>query len=90
MSCEPKETAVRLWRMHGDCATNHIRYNGNDGADRFVLNFILRDNEWWKGNGNINNSLNVSYLAKIGSKTKKFLPEANITIKIWMKTDEVT
>ena len=33
--------------------------------------------------------LNVSYWAKVWSKTKIFLPEANITIKIWMKIDEV-
>ena len=45
MSCKPTETAVRLWRMHGDCAANHIRYNGNDGADCFVINFILQNNE---------------------------------------------
>ena len=51
MSCEPTETAVRLWRMHGDCAANHIRYNGNDVVNCFVINFILRIHEWWKGNG---------------------------------------
>ena len=45
MRCEPTETAVRLWRMHGDCAANHIRYNGNDVVDCFVINFILRNNE---------------------------------------------
>ena len=61
MGCEPTKTALRLWRMHGDCAANHIRYNGNDVVDCFVINFILRKNEWWKGNGKINNSLNVSY-----------------------------
>ena len=55
---------VRLWRMHGDCAANHIRYNGNDVVDCFVINFILRNNEWWKGNGKINNSLNVSFWQK--------------------------
>ena len=76
--------------MHVDCAANHIRYNGNDVVDCFVINFILRNNEWWKGNGKINNFLNVSYLAKVGYKTNIFLPGANITIKIWMKIDEVT
>ena len=84
MRCEPTETAVRLCRMHGDCAANHIRYNGNHVVDCFVINFILRNNEWWKGNGKIKKSL------KVGSKTKIFLPEANITIKIWIKIDEVT
>ena len=59
MRCEPTETAVRLW--HRDCAANHIRYNGNDVVDCFVINFILRNNQWWKDNGKINNSLNVSY-----------------------------
>ena len=43
MHCEPTETAVRLWRMHGDCAANHVRYNGNDVADCFVIKFILRN-----------------------------------------------
>ena len=76
--------------MYGDCAANHIWYNGNDVVDCFVINFILRNNEWWKGNGKIHNSLNVGYWAKVGSKPKIFLPEANITIKIWMKIDEVT
>ena len=61
MRCEPTETAVRLWRMHGDCAANHARYNVNDVVDCFVINFILQNNEWWKGNGKINNSLIVSY-----------------------------
>ena len=61
MRCEPTETAVRLWRMHGDCAANHARYNGNDVVDCFVINFIFQTNEWWKGNGKINNSLIVSY-----------------------------
>ena len=61
LRCAPTETAVRLWRMHGDCAANHIRYNRNDVLDCFVINFILRNNAWWKGNGKINDSLNVSY-----------------------------
>ena len=60
LRCKPTETAVRLWRMHGDCAANHIRYNENDVVDCFVINFILQNNEWWKGNGKITNSLNVS------------------------------
>ena len=76
--------------MHGDCAANHIRYKGNDVVECVVINFILQNNEWWKGNGKINNSLKVSYQAKVGSKTKIFLPEANITIKIWMKIEEIT
>ena len=78
--------------MHGDCAANHVRYNGNDVpvVDCFVINFILQNNEWWKGNGKINNSLIVSYLAKVGFKTKLFFPEVNITFKIWMKIDQVT
>ena len=75
--------------MHGDCAANHISYNGNDVVDCFVVNFILRNNEWWKGNGKRNNSLYVSYWAKVGFQTKIFLPEANMTIKIRMKIDEV-
>ena len=90
MRYEPTETAVRLWRMHGDCAANHVRYNGNDVVDCFVINFILQNNEWWKGNGKITNSLIFSYQAKVGFKTKIFFPKANITIKIWMKMDKVT
>ena len=30
LHCEPTETAVRLWRMHVDCAANHTKYNRND------------------------------------------------------------
>ena len=76
LRCEPTKYAVRLGRMHGDCPANNITYNGNDEVDCFVINFILRNNEWWKGNGKINDSLNVSYLEKIGSKTEILLPEA--------------
>ena len=75
--------------MHGDCAANHCRYNGNDVIDCFEINFILPNNEWWKGNGKINDSLNVKYYAKVGSKTRIFLPEAKIAIKMWMKIDEI-
>ena len=46
--CEPTETAERLWRMHGDCAANHNRFDGNDVVECFVINFILRNKEWWK------------------------------------------
>ena len=62
LRCKPTETAVRLWRIIiiGDCAANHIRYNGNGVVDCFVINFILQNNERWKGNGKITNSLNVS------------------------------
>ena len=65
LRCEPTETAVRLWRMQRDCAANRIRYNGNDVVDCFVINFILRNNEWWKGNGKINNSMNVVDMASM-------------------------
>ena len=61
LRCEPTETAMRLWRMHGDRAANHIKYNGNDVVACFVINFILQNNEWWKGNGKLNGFLNVSY-----------------------------
>ena len=49
------------------------------------MNFILQNIDWWEGNGKINDSLNVSYQAKVGPKTQIFLSEFNITIKIWMK-----
>ena len=75
--------------MLGDCAANHIKYNGNDVVDCFVKNFILQNNEWWKGNVKINDCVNVSYYAKAGSKSKIFLPKSNDAIKIWMKIDEV-
>ena len=91
------EVAARLWRMHGDSAANHIKYNENDLVDCFVINFILQNNECWKVtvtkegstvcsefvcyvprtfnrtvlayrtaifDGNTNNSVNVSFLAK--------------------------
>ena len=64
LRCEPTETAVRLWRMHGDCAVNHVTYNENDVVDCFVINFILQNNKWWKGNGKINNFLIFSYSQK--------------------------
>ena len=38
----PRRLPIRLWRMHGDCAANYIRYNGNDVVDCFVINSILR------------------------------------------------
>ena len=47
--------------MHGDCAADHIKYNENGVVDCFVINFILPNNEWWKGNGKINDFVNVSY-----------------------------
>ena len=75
--------------MHGDCATNHIKCNGNDIVDCFVINFILQNNDWWKGNGKINDFVNVSYQAKVESKPKTFLSEANETTKVWTKINEV-
>ena len=41
MLCAPTETALRLWRMHGDCAANHINYNGNDVVNCIAINLIL-------------------------------------------------
>ena len=32
---------MRLWRMHGDYAANHIKYNGNDVVDCFYNKFHL-------------------------------------------------
>ena len=66
------DCAAKALRTHGDCSTTlanawRLRcescevYNGNDVVDCFVINFILRNNEWWKGNGKINNSLIASY-----------------------------
>ena len=52
---------MRLWRMHEDCAANHIKYNGNDVVDCFVINFILQNNEWWKGNGKLKDFFNISF-----------------------------
>ena len=42
LRCDHTETAVRLWRMQEDCATNHIKCNGNDVVDCFEINFILQ------------------------------------------------
>ena len=53
--------------MHGDCTANHIKYNGNDVVDCFVINFILQNTEWCKGNRKINDYVNVRYYAKAGS-----------------------
>ena len=64
------ETAVRLWGMHGDCAPNHIKYNENDVVQCVVINFILRNNEWWRGNDKINDCVNVTISQKQGLKLK--------------------
>ena len=53
---------MRLWRMHGDYDANHIKYNGNDVADCFVINCILQNNEWWKGNGKLKDFLKLQHL----------------------------
>ena len=50
LRCEPMETAARLWRMHGDCAVNQIKCNGNDVVHCYVINFILQNNERWRVN----------------------------------------
>ena len=57
LHCEPRETAVRLCQMHGDCAANHIRYNRNDvincrgGVEDTRLEAKAKDTKKIRGQG---------------------------------------
>ena len=80
------ETELRTHGDSGETLANarslrakRIKFKRNGLAGCFVINIILQNNERWKGNGKINDCVNVSYSVKVGFKTNIFLPEANET-----------
>ena len=83
LRCEPIEVAARLWRMHGDCAANHIKYNENDLVDCFVINFILQNNESWKvmvtkeGSAVCSEVVYYTYLAPLTAPYQRTVPHCH-------------